>query len=101
MSNCRLSRFLAQCHAEIRDDDSGAVANYIPELSKANPRHFGAALATIDGHVYEIGDSGVEFTIQSVSKAFIFALALEMLGNERVESASAWSRAAKPSTPSG
>ena len=56
-----------------------------PELGKANPRHFGVALATIDGHVYEVGDSGIEFTIQSISKAFIFALALETIDQEQIE----------------
>jgi len=80
-----LLHFLIKCHSEFQDDDSGAVANYIPELSKADPWHFGAALATIDGHVYEVGDSDIEFTIQSISKAFIFALALETLGPEQVE----------------
>ena len=80
-----LQQFLIKCHSELQDDHSGAVANYIPELSKADPRHFGAALATIDGHVYEVGNSDVEFTIQSISKAFIFALALEILGPEKVE----------------
>jgi glutaminase len=81
-----LHRFLVQCHAELQKDHSGTVADYIPELKKANPAHFGVSLATIDGHVYEIGDSAVPFTIQSISKAFVFALALEMLGAERVES---------------
>ena len=80
-----LLRFLEQAHARFRDDMSGAVANYIPELTKADPRLFGIAIATIDGHVYEVGDSKAPFTIQSVSKAFVFALALEMLGAEQVE----------------
>ena len=80
-----LQQFLASQHAALRDDGEGAVADYIPELSKANPRHFGVALATIDGHVYEVGDSGVEFTIQSISKAFVFALALDALGHPLVE----------------
>ena len=66
---------------------SGTVADYIPELKRADPAHFGIALVTIDGHVYEIGDSAVPFTIQSVSKAFVFALALELVGEERVASA--------------
>jgi glutaminase len=82
-----LQRFLTSCYEEFVADDSGAVADYIPELKKANPAHFGVSLATIDGHVYEIGDSAVPFTIQSVSKAFVFALALEMVGEERVEAA--------------
>ncbi|MFB6419479.1 MULTISPECIES: glutaminase A [Bradyrhizobium] len=79
-----LSRFLTNCHEEFRLDHSGLLADYIPELTRANPDHFGIALVTIDGHVYEVGDSAVPFTIQSVSKAFVFALALEMVGEERV-----------------
>ena len=80
-----LHRFLIECHAEFQKDNSGAVADYIPELKRANPDHFGVSLATIDGHVYEVGDSDVPFTIQSISKAFVFALALELLGAEQVE----------------
>ena len=80
-----LYRFLLQCHAEFSADNSGAVADYIPELQKANPGHFGVCVATMDGHVYEVGDSAVPFTIQSISKPFVFALALELLGAERVE----------------
>ena len=79
-----LRRFLTDCHEEFRLDHSGVLADYIPELKRANPDHFGIALVTIDGHVYEVGDSAVPFTIQSVSKAFVFALALEMVGEERV-----------------
>jgi glutaminase len=80
-----LLRFLADCHARFSTDSSGAVADYIPELSKADPDHFGISLATLDGHVYEVGDTRIPFTIQSVSKAFVFALALDTLGAERVE----------------
>jgi glutaminase len=78
-------RFLNACHADYVTEGSGVLANYIPELSKANPASFGIGLCTIDGHVYEIGDTKVTFTIQSISKAFVFALALELLGSERVE----------------
>jgi glutaminase len=64
----------------------GAVADYIPELAKADPDHFGISVATTDGYIYDIGDSAVPFTIQSISKAFVFSLALETIGAERVES---------------
>lgn len=82
-----LQRFLAECYEEFRSDNSGAVADYIPQLKEANPAHFGIGLVTIDGHVYEAGDSAVPFTIQSVSKALVFALALELVGEERVAAA--------------
>src|SRR5262245_41267923 len=81
-----LLHFLARSHAEIADDLSGAVADYIPELTKADPDDFGISIATTDGYVYEVGDSDVPFTIQSISKACVFALALETIGAEKVES---------------
>src|SRR3954466_3158539 len=82
-----LLRFLNACHADFLAETSGAVADYIPELGKADPAHFGISLATLDGHVYEVGDSKIPFTIQSISKPFVFALALDTLGAARVESA--------------
>src|SRR6202795_3368386 len=82
-----LLRFLNACHAEYAADTSGAVADYIPEVGKAGPAHFGISLATLDGHVYEVGDTKVPFTIQSMSKPFVFGLALDTLGAGRVESA--------------
>jgi glutaminase len=67
-----------------RNNNSGEVADYIPELSKANPGHFGIAIASVGGKFHSIGDAGVPFTIQSVSKAFAFCLALEVAGVELV-----------------
>jgi glutaminase len=83
--NTPVLRFLGSCYRDLCTENSGALANYIPELSKANPASFGIGLSTIDGYVYEIGETKVPFTIQSISKAFVFALALELLGSERVE----------------
>ena len=81
-----LLRFLDRCHADFSTETGGDVARYIPELSKADPNHFGISLASLDGHVYEVGDTNVPFTIQSMSKPFVFALALDSLGASRVES---------------
>src|SRR5438132_7328324 len=82
-----LLRFLDRCHADFLSETGGAVADYIPELGKADPDHFGIGLATLDGHVYEVGDTKIPFTIQSMSKPFVFALALDTLGAAKVESA--------------
>lgn len=57
-----------------------ANADYIPELARVNPDYFGVALATVDGQVYTSGDVDVQFTIQSVSKPFVYAIALEDRG---------------------
>jgi glutaminase len=75
---------LQRLHARFRDLGDGAVATYIPELSNADPRWFGIALCTLDGYVYEVGDSSIPFTIQSISKPFVYGLALEDRGKPAV-----------------
>ncbi len=64
--------------------DDGAVASYIPELARSNPADFGICIVTLDGAVYEVGDTRVPFTIQSMSKPLTYGLALERLGDESV-----------------
>ena len=53
------------------------MATYIPELAKADPEWFGICLVTAGGQVYEAGDTRQAFTIQSISKPFVYVLALE------------------------
>jgi glutaminase len=72
--------------AEIVDEmrrrpDRGEVATYIPELAVVDPRQFGLAVITADGHVAAGGDSGTPFSIQSISKVFTLTLALGKVGD--------------------
>lgn len=77
--------YLADILDHVRDDDGGQSADYIPELRDADPDRLALALCTTSGHVYSAGDGDVEFTIQSISKPFIYALALQELGAEAVD----------------
>ncbi|MBJ7290240.1 glutaminase A [Williamsia sp.] len=63
----------------------GELADYIPELAAVDPDRFAVSVAVHDGHVYSIGDSSLEFTIQSISKALTYALALSERGVETVD----------------
>lgn len=62
----------------------GRVADYIPELAGADPEHFGLAVVSVLGHAYDAGDALVPFTVQSASKPFVLALAIETLGMDVV-----------------
>lgn len=75
---------LAQIHDKFRGDDSGKVADYIPELALADPKWFGISVVTVDGDVFQVGESEQLFSIQSVSKPFVFGKALEEHGREAV-----------------
>ncbi len=75
---------LDRLHAKYSDLDEGAVADYIPELAKACPSDFGIVVATCSGRLYEKGVTRKPFTIQSISKPFIYALGLKMVSPQRM-----------------
>ena len=79
-----IDEYLKELHARFKDLRDGDVATYIPELANADPDWFGICIATTDGRVYEVGDSRQPFTIQSISKPFVYGLALEDQGREAV-----------------
>ena len=76
--------YLSGLHARIARERSGEIATYIPELAKVDPELFGIAIATTDGKVYASGDEEHAFTIQSISKAFVYGYALAEYGREAV-----------------
>lgn len=79
-----IQAYLEHLHVECSKLQDGQVASYIPELSKADPNWFGICLATTDGRVYEVGDTRLPFTIQSISKPFVYGIALEDRGIDSV-----------------
>ncbi len=79
-----VSQVLKILHDRYKSLNEGKVADYIPELAKADPGLFGICIATRDGHLYEVGDTRNKFTIQSISKALSYGLALEDRGEEHV-----------------
>jgi len=79
-----IQQHLEQLHRELSGVTDGAVATYIPELAKANPDWFGICVVTTNGGLYEAGDSHQTFTIQSISKPFVYGLALEDRGRAEV-----------------
>jgi glutaminase len=81
-----VERFLLEIFEKYQGHNAGNVADYIPELSRADPGWFGISIVTLDGHHYSVGDTARPFTIQSISKPFVYGLALEGNGEEYVRS---------------
>ncbi len=72
---------LDQIGEDIRGElEKGTVANYIPELARVSPRHFGMALCTLDGETFVTGEASKRFSIQSISKLFTLTLAQQLEG---------------------
>lgn len=75
---------LQNLYTRIRGVTEGTVATYIPELAKADPEWFGISIVTVDGRSFDVGDFNQLFSIQSVSKPFVFGQALDDHGREAV-----------------
>ena len=75
---------LGELHRRFAGVREGRPADYIPRLAQADPDAFGLALVSMDGHRYSTGDADVAFSLQSVSKPFVYALALSLLGLDEV-----------------
>ena len=59
----------------------GKVADYIPALAEVEPKRYGIAIETLDGHSFQVGDADIRFSIQSISKVFALAMVTRHLGD--------------------
>lgn len=82
-----IDQLIVETHARYLGDQRGALADYIPALAAADPTLFALCLADVGGGIHSAGDTLVEFSIQSISKAFLFALVDQHLGHDTVRQA--------------
>jgi glutaminase len=71
-----------QRYLPIRD---GVVSSVYPALLTADPNQFGVVVAGVAGQTHAAGDSTVPFSIMSVAKPFVFAIACAALGVDDVQ----------------
>jgi len=73
-----------EAYAKFKNDTSGKNADYIPYLAQVDSKLFGIAIVSTDNQVFTLGDVDYSFSIQSISKVFTLALAMEELGPDKV-----------------
>lgn len=78
-----LSKILMETFEEVgQKNPLGEVADYIPELSKADPECFGVSLVDLSGKSVGYGDFEKKFSIQSITKVFSLSLCLGHFGEK-------------------
>jgi glutaminase len=78
-----LENLLSLACENVKDEIGiGRVASYIPALARTDPNKLGAAIVTVDGETATYGNANEPFSIQSISKVFTLALALEQIGDK-------------------
>jgi len=73
-----------EAYEKFKTDTNGKNADYIPYLAQVDSKLFGVAVVTTDNQVFTLGDVNYSFSIQSISKVFTLALAMEELGPDKV-----------------
>jgi glutaminase len=82
--NTDLQSLINELHDNFKTTTEGTPASYIPELAKANPDHFSIVITKCNGEVYSVGDTDIEFSLQSTSKPLTYGLVLEDFGRDFV-----------------
>ena len=78
----RVDTLLGEAYERFKSVDEGKVADYIPALART-PRHlFAVCVVETNGALHATGDTDYEFSIQSVSKPFVFFLVCQAVGEE-------------------
>jgi len=80
----RVEEILRDAHSRYAGERAGSVADYIPVLAEVDPELFGLAVIEVGGGLHDAGDALHPFSIQSISKMFVYALAIQEHGHERV-----------------
>lgn len=75
---------LTEIFDKVKSNKDGAVASYIPQLTKVSPDKFGMSACTVDGQRFNLGDACEYFSIQSTFKPINYCLALEAFGEDFV-----------------
>jgi glutaminase len=78
----QVAALVAAAYERYKSLDEGEVADYIPALARTPRELFGACVVGTGGGVFSVGDAAHEFSIQSVSKPFVFALVCQAMGSE-------------------
>jgi glutaminase len=76
----RIAEAVNAAHAKHKTNSRGKNANYIPALATVDPQLFGVCVATVDGQTFSAGDAETQFALESISKVFTAALAIEQVG---------------------
>lgn len=81
--NMKMKDFLDQIAHDVRPLAlDGKVADYIPALARVDPAKFALVVRMTNGQEYATGDADEPFSIQSVSKLFTLALAMDWVPDE-------------------
>jgi glutaminase len=81
----QVAKLVDEALSRYATENDGTVADYIPALAEASPDLFGISVTGVTGRTHAAGDADTPFSIQSISKPFVFALVCDAVGYEAAQ----------------
>ena len=79
-----IKEIATEIYNEVNENNLGKTADYIPQLKKMDDNKFTISIVSVDGQVFELGDTHKKFCVQSCSKPITYAIAVNEQGDEIV-----------------
>ncbi len=74
---------IKEAYDKFKGDTGGKNADYIPYLAQVDSKLFGIAIVSTDNQTITMGDIKYSFSIQSISKVYSQALAMQEVGPDK------------------
>lgn len=79
-----IKNIINKVYENVKNENGGKVADYIPELACIDPKLFGVSVCDINGNIYNFGDYEKHFCLQSCSKPLSYCKAYDELGKNEL-----------------
>lgn len=80
----KFTKDIKEIFQSLKENSTGKVADYIPELAKYDSNLFGVSIVTVDGQEIHLGDYNESFTLQSCSKPICYSFAIQDYGYDYI-----------------
>ena len=85
MKTIEIQSLINKTYNKVKNNNSGKNASYIPELATADSKLFGISFVSCNGTLYEAGKTDVHIPIESISKVFTIAMAVDEFGKNEID----------------
>ena len=83
-SNRSFASYLQLIYEKYVPLTKGQTTDILAHLKEADPNTFAISAVSVDGDIHSVGDFSKEIPIQSISKPFVYGMALEDWGEAHV-----------------
>ena len=84
MDNSDINKICKNIYNQLKSNNNGDVADYIPQLASVEPNKFAISICHVNGEIENFGNFNDSFCLQSCSKPLSYCIARELNNLEKI-----------------